>query len=196
MTHHLPVEAVSSLILRVDDILSENPPAPGAESHLVTLLHGKGMTLLLAQIIGSLKPHIHTTHEETIYVLRGSGQALVGGEVGGFVAGNGPAFPGSSGSLRQGGGGKSACFPLPFRSRNEGNGPDFCGECLKISNPLPWKLVSGCSLKLPLPYAGEGWGEGEDRRNNIGKDRFYRAGGHGKTHGQESSQGRLSPGCL
>ena len=79
MTHHLPVEAVSSLMLRVDDILSENPPAPGAESHLVTLLHGKEMTLLLAQIIGSLKPHIHTTHEETIYVLRGSGQALVGG---------------------------------------------------------------------------------------------------------------------
>jgi quercetin dioxygenase-like cupin family protein len=38
------------------------------------------MTLLLAQIIGSLKPHIHTTHEETIYVLRGSGQALVGSQ--------------------------------------------------------------------------------------------------------------------
>jgi quercetin dioxygenase-like cupin family protein len=79
MTHHLPVEAVPALMLRVDDILSENPPPPGAEAHLVTLLHGKEMTLLLAQIIGSLKPHIHTTHEETIYVLRGSGQALVGG---------------------------------------------------------------------------------------------------------------------
>jgi len=138
MTHHLPVEAVSALMLRVDDILSENPPPPGAEAHLVTLLHGKEMTLLLAQIIGSLKPHIHTTHEETIYVLRGSGQALVGGS-GRIVAGNGPAFPGSSGSLHQGGGGKSLVFLCHFVPGMKEMDRIFCGECLKIPNPLPWK---------------------------------------------------------
>jgi quercetin dioxygenase-like cupin family protein len=27
-----------------------------------------------------VKPHIHSTHEETIYVVRGRGRALVGGE--------------------------------------------------------------------------------------------------------------------
>lgn len=78
MNHPLPVEDVSSLLLQVKDLLAENPPPPGAETHLITVFHGQDMTLCLAQIKGTLKPHIHLSHEETIYVLDGKGQALIG----------------------------------------------------------------------------------------------------------------------
>ncbi len=93
MSHPLPAEPVSALILKVHEALSGNPPPADAESHLVTLFHGQGMTLSMAQIKGSLKPHMHNTHEETIYVFRGKGQALVGSRWEDLSAGTVLHFP-------------------------------------------------------------------------------------------------------
>jgi quercetin dioxygenase-like cupin family protein len=64
----------------VSESLAKNPIPEDAEAHLTPLFHGDAMTLILAQIKGTVKPHIHSAHEETIYVVRGKGRALAGGE--------------------------------------------------------------------------------------------------------------------
>jgi quercetin dioxygenase-like cupin family protein len=79
MSSQLPLDQVPGLILNIQDILGKNPPPPGSEVHLVPLFHGQDITVSLAQIQGTLKPHYHAVHDETIYVLSGKGQALVEG---------------------------------------------------------------------------------------------------------------------
>ena len=83
MSHHLPplpLENISSIILNVLDILAQNPAPAGQEVYLLPLFHGQDITVSLAQIQGTLKSHYHGTHDETIYVLQGKGQALIEGQ--------------------------------------------------------------------------------------------------------------------
>jgi quercetin dioxygenase-like cupin family protein len=79
MSSQLPLDQVPGLILNIPDILSKNPPPPETETYLLPLFHGPDITVSLAQIQGTLKPHYHAVHDETIYVLAGKGQALVEG---------------------------------------------------------------------------------------------------------------------
>jgi quercetin dioxygenase-like cupin family protein len=79
MSSQLPLDQVPGLLLNIQDILSKNPPPPGTEVYLLPLFHGQGITVSLAQIQGTLNPHYHAAHDETIYVLSGKGQALVEG---------------------------------------------------------------------------------------------------------------------
>jgi len=80
MSHHLPLENMPSLIMSVMDVLEQNPAPAGQDTFLLPLFHGHDITVSLAQIQGTLKSHYHGTHDETIYVLKGKGQALVDGQ--------------------------------------------------------------------------------------------------------------------
>ena len=83
MSHHLPhlpLENITSLLLNVMDILEENPAPAGQDVYLLPLWHGPDLTVILAQIQGTLNSHYHGTHSETIYVLKGKGQAQVEGK--------------------------------------------------------------------------------------------------------------------
>ncbi|MBI5585428.1 MAG: cupin domain-containing protein [Deltaproteobacteria bacterium] len=83
MSHHLPslpLENISSLLLNVMDVLAEKPAPAGQDAYLLHLFHSPDITVSLAQIQGTLNSHYHGTHSETIYVLKGKGQALVEGQ--------------------------------------------------------------------------------------------------------------------
>ena len=94
MTSPYPLENLPALILNALEVAGQNPPPAGQETYLLTLFHGQHITVSLAQIQGTLKPHYHDTHDETIYVLKGRGQALVNGKWEGLSPGTVMYFQG------------------------------------------------------------------------------------------------------
>lgn len=81
-------DTVRQIIARIDDILRENPVPAGETSRAVRLVDDDALTLIVSCMLegGELKSHLHRTHAETEYFIRGTGQLLVDGhwvEVGG-----------------------------------------------------------------------------------------------------------------
>jgi mannose-6-phosphate isomerase-like protein (cupin superfamily) len=74
-------DTVSTLLLRIDDILQQNPLPAGAKSQLIPFAESDAITVNVARAIdgAGLKPHLHKTHDETIYVVQGTGQMFVNG---------------------------------------------------------------------------------------------------------------------
>jgi quercetin dioxygenase-like cupin family protein len=76
-----PHDTIRQIIARIDDILEENPVPAGETSRAVRLVDDDALTLIVSCLRegGELKPHLHKTHAETEYFIRGTGQLLVDG---------------------------------------------------------------------------------------------------------------------
>jgi quercetin dioxygenase-like cupin family protein len=69
----------AQILTQVDEILATNPPKAGEKLQLINVAQTDAVSVLIIRFLqgGEVKPHYHKTHEETVYVIKGSGQMLV-----------------------------------------------------------------------------------------------------------------------
>lgn len=74
-------DTLRQIVARIDEILEKNPVSAGETSRAVKLVDDDALTLLVSCMLegGELKSHLHRTHAETEYFIRGTGQLLVDG---------------------------------------------------------------------------------------------------------------------
>jgi mannose-6-phosphate isomerase-like protein (cupin superfamily) len=67
------------IITHVDEILKDNPMKAGAKAQMIPIAQDDTMSLFVIRSIEGfiLKPHFHKTHDETIYIIRGTGQMFI-----------------------------------------------------------------------------------------------------------------------
>jgi mannose-6-phosphate isomerase-like protein (cupin superfamily) len=67
------------ILTQVDDILNANPLKEGEKIQIINVAQDDTVTCLLIRFTegAEIKPHFHKTHDETVYVIKGSGQMLV-----------------------------------------------------------------------------------------------------------------------
>ena len=69
----------AQILTQVDEILAMNPPKAGEKIQLINVAQTDAVSVFIIKVLqgGEVKPHNHKTHEETVYVIKGSGQMLV-----------------------------------------------------------------------------------------------------------------------
>ncbi len=67
------------VITQVDDILNANPLKAGEKIQMINIAQDDTVSLLLIRLAegAEVKPHFHKTHDEIVYVIKGSGQMFV-----------------------------------------------------------------------------------------------------------------------
>jgi quercetin dioxygenase-like cupin family protein len=72
-------DTTSQLVAHVDDILQANPLKAGEKVQMINIAQDDTVSLFVVRLVeGSVvKRHFHKTHDETIYVAKGTGQLLV-----------------------------------------------------------------------------------------------------------------------
>jgi quercetin dioxygenase-like cupin family protein len=80
---------VTQILNSVDEILAINPPKASEKAQLISVAETDAISVFIARILqgGEIKPHYHKSHEETVYVIKGSGQMLLNGRWGEVKAG-------------------------------------------------------------------------------------------------------------
>jgi quercetin dioxygenase-like cupin family protein len=73
------VDTTSQLVAHVDEILQANPLKAGEKVQMINIAQDDTVSLFVVRLVeGSVvKRHFHKTHDETIYVAKGTGQLLV-----------------------------------------------------------------------------------------------------------------------
>ena len=80
-----PAKAVNSteqILTQIDDILKANPLKATDTVQMINVVQDDTVTINVARFIegAEVKPHLHKTHDEMVYVLKGSGQMLINGK--------------------------------------------------------------------------------------------------------------------
>jgi quercetin dioxygenase-like cupin family protein len=72
-------DTTAQILAQVDEILAMNPPKAGEKIQMINVAQTDAVGVLIIRLLqgGEKKPHYHKTHEETVYVIKGSGQMLV-----------------------------------------------------------------------------------------------------------------------
>ena len=75
-------DTTSQIITNVDEILKNNPLKAGEKFQLITVAQDDTITLSVLRLTEGaiVKPHLHKTHDETVYVVRGTGQMFIDGK--------------------------------------------------------------------------------------------------------------------
>ncbi|MCX5827847.1 MAG: cupin domain-containing protein [Deltaproteobacteria bacterium] len=70
------------ILTQIDDILKVNPLSPTDKVQMINIAQDDTITINVARLIegAEVKPHFHKTHDEMVYVLKGSGQMFVNGK--------------------------------------------------------------------------------------------------------------------
>ena len=72
-------DTTSQVMTHIDEILKANPIEVGKPVRLITIAESPAVTVYVVRSVEGyfLKPHIHKTHDESVYVIRGKGQMLI-----------------------------------------------------------------------------------------------------------------------
>ena len=72
-------DTTSQIVAHVDQILKENPLKAGDQVQLIPIAQDDTITLIVGRIIegAEVKRHFHKTHDETVCVIRGTGQQMI-----------------------------------------------------------------------------------------------------------------------
>ena len=76
------VNTTEQILTQVDDILNANPLKAGEKFQMINIAQDDTVSFVLIRFAegGEVKPHFHKTHDETVYVIKGSGQMLINGK--------------------------------------------------------------------------------------------------------------------
>lgn len=79
LTNLNAADTTVSIITDIDEILKANPIESGKPVRLITIAETEAVTIYVVRSIEGyfLKPHIHKTHDEMVYVIKGKGQMLI-----------------------------------------------------------------------------------------------------------------------
>jgi len=72
-------DTTEQILSQIDDILKANPMKPDEKIQGIDVAQDDTVTFRIARFAegAELKPHFHKTHDETAYVVKGTGQILV-----------------------------------------------------------------------------------------------------------------------
>jgi oxalate decarboxylase/phosphoglucose isomerase-like protein (cupin superfamily) len=78
----VPIRAADTteqIVKNIDEILKENPLKPGEKAQTIKIAEDNTISLLVLRAVEGIvvKRHIHKTHDETVYVIKGTAQLLV-----------------------------------------------------------------------------------------------------------------------
>jgi mannose-6-phosphate isomerase-like protein (cupin superfamily) len=67
------------IMTHIDEILAANPLPEGEKAQTITIAQDDTISLLVLRATEGvvIKPHLHKTHNETVYVIKGTGQMLI-----------------------------------------------------------------------------------------------------------------------
>ena len=79
LTNLNAAETTIPFISTIDEILKANPMEAGKNVQLIKIAETDTITVYIVRSTEGyfLKPHIHKTHEESVYVIQGRGQMLI-----------------------------------------------------------------------------------------------------------------------
>jgi len=69
----------NQIVTDVDKILKDNPLKAGDTVQLIKIAEDNTITVSVGRLIegGQIKPHFHKTHDETVYLIKGTGQQMI-----------------------------------------------------------------------------------------------------------------------
>ena len=72
-------DTTSQIISNIEEILNANPLKAGEKVQMIKIAEDNTITLFVIRATEGffLKPHIHKTHDETVCVIKGTGQMLI-----------------------------------------------------------------------------------------------------------------------
>ena len=72
-------DTTSQIITHIDEILKEYPLKAGEKAQTINIAQDDTISLLVLRVTEGVevKPHVHKTHDETVYLIKGSGQMLI-----------------------------------------------------------------------------------------------------------------------
>ena len=72
-------DTTEQIVTTIDQILKDNPMEPGKKALQITIAQDDTISLYLFRLGEGvwIKPHIHKTHDETIYFVKGTAQMLI-----------------------------------------------------------------------------------------------------------------------
>ncbi len=67
------------IITHIDEILNANPIEAGQKVRMIKIAEDDTITLFVVRSVEgfALKPHLHKTHDESVFVIRGTGEMLI-----------------------------------------------------------------------------------------------------------------------
>lgn len=76
------VNAAEQIFTHIDEILNANPLPPGEKAQTITVIQDDTISFLVLRMSGGavVKSHVHKTHNETVYAVKGTGQMLMDGK--------------------------------------------------------------------------------------------------------------------
>ena len=74
--------ATEQILTKIDDILKANPLKATDKIQVINIVQADTVTINIVRRVegAGVKPHVHRTHDEMIYVIKGSGQMLINGK--------------------------------------------------------------------------------------------------------------------
>ncbi len=72
-------DTTEQIINQIDEILKANPLPAGEKVQRIKVAEDNTVTVLVLRLVegAEVKAHLHKTHDETVYVIKGTGQMLV-----------------------------------------------------------------------------------------------------------------------
>jgi len=72
-------DTTEQVVKHIDQILKDNPMEPGKKAQQITIAQDDTISLYVFRLTEGvwIKPHIHKTHDETIYFVKGTAQMLI-----------------------------------------------------------------------------------------------------------------------
>jgi quercetin dioxygenase-like cupin family protein len=72
-------DTTSQIVTHVDEILKQNPIKAGEQVQLINIAQDDTITVIVGRIIegAEVKRHFHKTHDETVCVIKGTGQQMI-----------------------------------------------------------------------------------------------------------------------
>lgn len=72
-------DTTEQVISHIDEILKENPLPAGKKVQMIKIAEDDTITFFIIRITGDveIKPHIHKTHDETVYIIKGTTQMFI-----------------------------------------------------------------------------------------------------------------------
>jgi quercetin dioxygenase-like cupin family protein len=70
------------IVTQIDDILAANPLKASDKAQIINVAQDDTVTINVVRFVegAGIKPHIHKTHDEMVYIIKGSGQMFIDGK--------------------------------------------------------------------------------------------------------------------
>jgi mannose-6-phosphate isomerase-like protein (cupin superfamily) len=72
-------DTTEQIVNQIDEVLKANPFPAGEKIQRIKVAEDNTVTVLVLRLVagGEVKAHFHKTHDETVYIIKGTGQFLV-----------------------------------------------------------------------------------------------------------------------